>query len=68
MAKIIKEKDFDGRCMKCGCYFEYTYDDLEAVYKDNGPNSVKYRSYNYVKCPKCGCEVINIWHNGSVKK
>lgn len=69
MAKIIKEKDFDGRCMECGCYFEYTHEDLEPVYKHaDMENSVKYCDHHYVKCPKCGAPVVNIWHNGSVKK
>lgn len=35
MAKIVKEKDFDGRCTKCGCYFAYTYEDLEAICGDD---------------------------------
>lgn len=63
MSKIIKEKDFDGRCMKCGCYFEYTYDDLEDELNSDGSFA-----FNYVICPKCGGHVLNIWHNGSVKK
>ena len=25
-------------------------------------------AFNYVICPKCGNHVLNIWHNGSVKK
>lgn len=67
MAKILKEKDFDGRCIKCGCYFEYTFDDLEHVY-NGSDGEIKSLAYNYVKCPKCGDHVLNIWHNGSVKK
>lgn len=62
MVKIVKEKDFDGRCFKCGCYFEYNHDDLETF-------SIEEKElYKYVKCPKCGEHVVNIWHNGTVKK
>lgn len=66
MAKIIKEKDFDGRCMKCGCYFEYVFDDIMDELDQEG--CVIDTRPQYVKCPKCGAHVINIWHNGSVKK
>lgn len=69
MVKIIKEKDFDGRCFICGCYFEYTYEDLEKEYiEDSSYPNGKRELYKYVKCPKCGVHVLNIWHNGSVKK
>ena len=67
MVKIIKEKNFDGRCTKCGCYFEYTNDDLENIYNDTGNKNSPIVGC-YVKCPKCGEKVFNIWHNGHVKK
>lgn len=65
MAKIIKEENFNGRCDKCGCYFEYEFEDLEDVLDTNG--RVMHYS-KHVKCPKCGNKVFNIWHNGQVKR
>lgn len=62
---IINEKKFDGRCMFCGVYFSYEYDDLHDS-NENKPD--KGKGLIYVICPKCGKWVTNIWHNGSVKK
>lgn len=40
--------EFTGTCNRCGCIFEYTFDDLRSNYP-----------LKYVKCPDCGNEVYH---------
>lgn len=46
----IPPKEKQVTCAHCGCVFEYTDDEVDSAYINDGRDT-----YDYVRCPQEGC-------------